>query len=259
MAKSSLLPRCVGLPPWLSLDFGAVHLVALAGLAPPASRPDYPRQPPKFFIHQLGTWHQDSTPRHLTFGVGKGEIEPFAASDPRRSSQVKGKMASQELPPLPSLPPTREANLEEWQPTRQIQSPFFRLPPELRQMILHAAFGDRTIHMDLRFRPPLFAPQTGDKGGPDPVHGGFPPLVDSHEGAIPSLVWHPRADAVMAWRWYSCLCHRNPPEARGTPLWQQPCLDRCLYGQGSCSSFPGEFPAKCMVGVMGFLLSCKRA
>jgi hypothetical protein len=116
-------------------------------------------------------------------------------------------------------------------------------------MILCAAFGDRTVHMDLRLRQGL-VPQWPSS------HGGHAPLIDSQTGR--SLThFHdamPEDAKKVAWRWYGCVCHRNGP---GSLL--RPCHDMCLQGFAFCHQHPGNMPDKCMVGAMGYLLSCKRA
>ncbi|KFA81105.1 hypothetical protein S40288_01011, partial [Stachybotrys chartarum IBT 40288] len=67
----------------------------------------------------------------------------------------------------------------------QAQSPFFRLPVELRRQILIAAFGGRTLHMDLRFDRPLLkgkVPKSQDR------HAGI--ITYRHEGnSGPKKVW----------------------------------------------------------------------
>jgi hypothetical protein len=121
---------------------------------------------------------------------------------------------------------------------------------ELRQQILREAFGDRTIHVDLRFRPPLHA--LGNNFTTSPGH---PPLARLPE--IPPSP--PSADG--AWRWFSCLCRRDPPPHSPNYNLLGPPDDGCLSGGGSsyCSLWPGTEPSKCRIGAIGFLLTCRQA
>lgn len=73
------------------------------------------------------------------------------------------------------------------------------------------------------------------------------------------------------WRWFSCVCHRLPPDAPRLPLGRRrhylrtrnnigdPDTDLCLHGFGQCDKWPGDCPAKCLIGIMGWMLSCKQA
>ncbi|SPO06989.1 uncharacterized protein DNG_09683 [Cephalotrichum gorgonifer] len=168
--------------------------------------------------------------------------------------------------PVQSLLKRREAAKEPYLPaphaplltprssSRQEQSPFFRLPLDLRYLILRDAFGGRTIHVDFRFRPPLYTSDTG--GGLKAYHGGYPPLV-----TVDTRLDRPtKPHGAGAWRWYSCVCHRNvPPGMRGSAFEFSASWDKCLSGAGfHCHSWPGTLPNKCMLGMMGFLLTCKQ-
>lgn len=156
------------------------------------------------------------------------------------------------VPPLPSLPAWREIETASSASPTQPDAALFQLPPELRHRILLEAFGDGTVHMDLRFRPPLHTFQTS--GGREPSHGGYPPLLTGW-GTRPPQEPEPRS-SECAWRWYSCRCHRNQPGYDSPP-----CRDGCLSGEAHCPGrpFTGFVPDKCFLGVVGFLLSCKQA
>lgn len=141
---------------------------------------------------------------------------------------------------------------------------FQRIPFEIRRQILVLAFGEQTVHMDLQFRYPL----------------------DLAEKKLTWLRLHARIDYSRSrrgtdgylqrtegerqeWRWFSCVCHRFPPNAtqlshgrrRNYPwlFFRDPDDDRCLEGCGTCEEWPGEWPVKCQIGIMGWLLSCKQA
>lgn len=155
------------------------------------------------------------------------------------------------FPGLPSLPAPPTAGAAPLEPAQQLQSPLFRLAPEIRDFILRAAFGDGTIHIDLRLGYPRRMRDLRRRVN-KPVHGGYPPLANPHDTGVPLPERRP-ADRVVGWRWYSCVCHRSPRDP--------PARDRCLRGVADCASWPGPaaVPDKCMVGAMGLLVSCKRA
>ena len=116
------------------------------------------------------------------------------------------------------------------------QSPFFQvLPLEIRLKIFTAAFGDQTIHMDLRYDWP-------DLRGND--HAGL-----KYSG----WVFRDTDNEKRDWRWWSSVCHRH---------WlMDGCYDDCRSGGGRtmCHAWAGEMPEKCLIGVMGCLLSCRQA
>lgn len=127
------------------------------------------------------------------------------------------------------------------------KSSFFqRLPFEIRHKILTEAFGDMTVHMDLRYdRPPV--PSRGPKFSHAGVHapGGRPKLDKSKP---------------KQWRWWSSVCHRSAPIPLGESWSTKPFEDGCRWGEGYwCESWPGETQHKCFIGAMGWLLSCRQA
>lgn len=150
------------------------------------------------------------------------------------------------LPGLPILPSKRQHLLTPSPSHTDLNckdssaSPFFsRLPPELRHRIYLDAFGNRTLHMDLRFDHPWVA---------GPCHAGTNNLGAGEPG-------HAVTSIPPAWIWWSSVCHRHP----GIP--ERCSEDHCRSG-GSytrCDLFPGEGPGKCFVGVMGWLLACRQA
>ncbi|KEY70802.1 hypothetical protein S7711_10214 [Stachybotrys chartarum IBT 7711] len=73
----------------------------------------------------------------------------------------------------------------------QAQSPFFRLPVELRRQILIAAFGGRTLHMDLRFDRPLLK--------------GKVPEYDNGHARIISYRHKGNSEQRKVWEWTGCL------------------------------------------------------
>ncbi len=128
------------------------------------------------------------------------------------------------------------------QPTMAATSAFFQtLPPELRRWIYIYAFGGRIIHMDLRYNDPKIrgrhqARINGDSSCPqDPI-------------------------AKPGWVWWSSVCYRRP----GKNAWRDTCWTES-YGNARvlrpslCLLRPGTGHDKCFLGVMGWLLTCRRA
>ncbi|KAK1832540.1 hypothetical protein QBC39DRAFT_381371 [Podospora conica] len=142
------------------------------------------------------------------------------------------------------------------------------LPLEIRLQILTAAFGNRTIHVELNMRSPphrhwIFSP--------------FPKLVHSrpaheHGGAAPPLVDYSSDDdrRRRCWVW-SSVCHDVEPVG---DKWDEPgsdrrpaalrsgMEDRCLHGEATkCQSWKRKGARGCedTIGAMGWLLSCREA
>lgn len=115
------------------------------------------------------------------------------------------------------------------------KSAFFqRLPLELRRQIQVAAFGGRTVHMDLQFDYPEL---------PGTAHAGLRYESMNHRDCT----------APLGWRWWSSVCHRNPM----LEGWEDQC--RTARNNATCFLWPGEIPWKCLLGVMGWLLTCRQA
>ncbi|KAL2019270.1 hypothetical protein VTK56DRAFT_9814 [Thermocarpiscus australiensis] len=187
----------------------------------------------------------------------------------RRSSQdERGKddkpIEVSEPPPLPFLPAQRPRPLT---PTASLEclvalGTFANLPPELRRRVLVAAFGERTLHLDLRLAHPRLSQN---------LRPAIPVETAKHEhcrGAAP-LSWYycPDQTAPKTWRWWSCVCHRLVPPghkferlslARGVAPYRCPHHDSCIRGYALCCHMwsPND---KCTVGVMGWLLACRQA
>ena len=110
---------------------------------------------------------------------------------------------------------------------------FQRLPWELRRQIQMDAFGGRTVHMDLQYTYPNLRGSS---------HAG----LDNHYGRL----WD--RTGSLNWRWWSSVCHRHPIQGG----WE----DHCRSAGGVyCLLWAGEMPAKCLLGVMGWLLTCRQA
>jgi hypothetical protein len=111
---------------------------------------------------------------------------------------------------------------------------FQRLPFELRREIYLLAFGNRSVHMDLEYG---YAEPAGKGHARRDRDGKY-----AQDRTVPP-----------EWRWSSSVCHRNPLE----DAW----VDQCRTGDNAavCYLFPGEWPDKCFLGVMGWLLTCRQA
>ena len=147
------------------------------------------------------------------------------------------------LPVLPELRPrdlTPASSHESLLPNYNTQNAFFKkLPLELRQYVYKAAFGGRTVHIELRFDHPARADPTHAH---DYVHAGLDPDNRRDRSISP------------AWIWWSCVCHRNPA--------LEACADRCRSGSTpntACFLYPWVMPGKCFIGAMGWLLTCRQA
>lgn len=156
-------------------------------------------------------------------------------------------------PPPPLLSPRRRPITPSDSPPShaQDQCPFFsRLPPEIRRVIMLYAFGNRTLHMNLSLDHPTLETAKVSRTG-RAAHGGF--------------TWKKDHSAPRQWLWRSSVCHRNPPWTPPQHLWWRvfwlrPDADRCTEGDGfACNSWLGEWPVKCQVGALGWLLSCRKA
>jgi hypothetical protein len=156
-----------------------------------------------------------------------------------------------------------------WNATAAPTGPFFSLlPAEVRRRILIYAFGDKTLHMDLRLRQSIRPPT----GACDFYWARLPythgPITWNHAGILtPSKTATESQEAKKRWRWYSCVCHRFPargPDAlpmgrrRNYPWiqYREPEDDLCLRGGGCCDQWPVD---SCKLGIMGWLLSCRQS
>ncbi|KYK53974.1 hypothetical protein DCS_05923 [Drechmeria coniospora] len=142
---------------------------------------------------------------------------------------------------------------------------FARIPAEIRQQIVHMAFGEQILHMDLSFRysSPTLDGSSAEMG------------VKTHAGLLGPLGCKSDLKTLVGnrekkcWIWYGCVCHRFSPNATPLSLGRRsnrpvrprcdPDADKCLFGWAKCDEWPGEWPVKCRIGIMGWLLTCKLA
>lgn len=126
---------------------------------------------------------------------------------------------------------------------------FFELPANIREKIITAAFGDGGLHLVLEYRQ---AYQRNPQS-----HAGFWP-GQSASGPSSDGEWD--TSSIKTWKWRSCVCHRERPTRKWSAMHIS--LDGCLQGEPmSCAYWQiGEpMPGKCLVGVMGWLLSCRQS
>ncbi|KAK2594980.1 hypothetical protein QQS21_007287 [Conoideocrella luteorostrata] len=127
--------------------------------------------------------------------------------------------------------------------------PFYKLPPAVRRRIITTAFGDRGLHLILEYCQ-------AHKRNPH-SHAGFWP-GQSARGPFSDVEWD--KSSATTWRWRSCVCHREPPARKWSALHIS--LDGCLQGEPtSCAHWQTDdtMPLKCLIGVMGWLLSCRQS
>ncbi|OIW22891.1 hypothetical protein CONLIGDRAFT_674636 [Coniochaeta ligniaria NRRL 30616] len=177
-------------------------------------------------------------------------------------------------PEIPYLPPNYRVPLTAQPSTAPSISAtvnsalFTRLPPEARQQILVAAFGGRTLHMNLRLGPPLLPFSERPPIPPSALqympHGGI--SAELEHGQWPEEVLHAARRARVAvpgtkpvWQWWGCECHRNlPPGDERVVI--APWQDRCVRGEAKwCNLYPGDAPGKCLIGCLGWLMTCRQA
>lgn len=196
-----------------------------------------------------------------------------AISHPSLGQHERQGDVQDELPSPPFLPAARAHELENFPNLDQdvdatATSSFFQqLPPDIRRLILIEAFGDRIVHVDLQLLK-----NAGSLEAYDHFHGHVP-----DHGLQSWVKWTPFSSSAALpspqWRWYGCVCHREPERLvrRHTitnkslsPPWFDSCLrtkdtqDTAKSGR-VCREWSGEEPLKCRVGAMGWLRTCRQA
>lgn len=163
--------------------------------------------------------------------------------------------------PLPKLRPNGRVNLtpspsQECVALQRADSSFFRLPYDIRRMILVEAFGNSPLHMDLFFIYPI-VPLEERKRDPD--------LAKRHaylDWTSTTFAHKPNDWTARRWRWQSTVCHRGNGHRFGY-IHSGPWDDNCRWGVALCNYRPerSEYSglSDCFIGVMGWLLSCRQA
>lgn len=142
-------------------------------------------------------------------------------------------------------------------------SPLFqKLPAEIRIQILTAAFGERTLHMDVLPGYPPWRRRPVARDRAVPGHAGL--FVEPGRAGDGKLFPVLDTTARQGWHWHGSICHRNPPgiDADNSGHSVQPCQDQCRLGitpDDACKLWPGTGPDKCRVGALGWLQSCRQA
>lgn len=197
----------------------------------------------------------------------KSKLKSWVSKKLHNDRKLSGHPPEEKFEGLPLLPIPRASVLTPTPSTeclvleQESAGLFFRgFPRELRWQILTLAFGSRAVHMDLSFVHPVAGWEPGDY--PVKNHAG---LLATTDGTFPPpLKWD--TSEPKSWKWWGCVCHRPPPEhvktysdrLRGVDL--GPAADYCRFGAPhSCEDWPGDYPLKCKIGAMGWLLSCRQA
>ncbi|KAF4334531.1 hypothetical protein FBEOM_11638 [Fusarium beomiforme] len=160
-----------------------------------------------------------------------------------------------DIPEPPTLPDPRPSiltpstSVEALSQSQHTAPLFQKLPPEIRREILIAAFGDRTVHMDLTY--------------------DHPSMPGNRKGHTSSQVWWLGVDKTRpkSWYWRGCTCHRVPPPWQYT-LSQKRYSISAVAGDGCCVGLAqncwvwtenGKHRHLCWIGAMGWLLACRQA
>lgn len=130
------------------------------------------------------------------------------------------------------------------------KSLLLQLPAEIRNLILVAAFGHRTIHADLDI---VSLPDRRAHTPPaTELAGDAPPQLDLIDLASPAIQWQP----------CSHLCHREcfPRHSMSPAPVFVVDRDKCssVCGSDDCAH-PDASRASCHVGALGWLLTCRQA
>lgn len=146
-------------------------------------------------------------------------------------------------------------------PHATVESAFFqKLPSELRRRVLIAAFGARTVHMNLALEtlpPKRERPQA---------------VLEAHRRGQHRHAATPRrfnGDDTLPqeWKWRSSVCHSGCFDHRYWTMEEAPRgpaplerEDDCLAGDASCDFFTDIPPPEgCFIGVLGWLFTCRQA
>ncbi|EEP75627.1 predicted protein [Uncinocarpus reesii 1704] len=124
---------------------------------------------------------------------------------------------------------SRTAEISDPVPKAVANSPLFKLPPELRNLIYEFAFGGRILHLELQPKFICMYPVGMSLGYKSQYH-----CDDSTEREF--------------WHWWSSVCRRHPVK--------DPWMDHCRRNWAESLLFPS---GKCPLGIMGFMLTSRQA
>lgn len=135
---------------------------------------------------------------------------------------------------------------------------FTVLPPEIRNMILTAAFGGRTIHIQQYYPVKPQAKTQGSRSGR--TRGGARQWLGGLFAKSKSMGKRGQGLSAGDGRlWYACVCDRD---RRITEIKNSPADDNCLL-EFEDSLWDGthrpDVPADLAIGAMGWLLTCRQA
>ncbi|EGX88586.1 hypothetical protein CCM_08631 [Cordyceps militaris CM01] len=169
---------------------------------------------------------------------------------PRDDTQQQ--QADHALPPLPPCPVSAVTSSPA--PGATAHSPLFqRLPAEIRERILVAAFGDQLVHMHLSLERPLRHRRARRGGESSSTWAG-------HAGHLGQAAFDPAAPPF--WRWRSTRCHSSCFDhgswRRRAPRRSDAFRDRDPCVSGESCGHPGA-PGTCVLGATGWLGTCRRA
>ncbi|TQW01262.1 hypothetical protein IF1G_01193 [Cordyceps javanica] len=168
------------------------------------------------------------------------------------SEDARRKAAIHTVPPLPPSPPASAVIAAPALSATACSALFQRLPGEVRQRILVAAFGDRLLHVHLSLeRPVLHTYRKSSKSSKSREgHAGHPARYTFDDAARPF------------WRWRSSCCHSHCFHHESW-RWREPRQsdqfrekDCCVSGEGC--GHPGA-PETCFIGAAGWLRTCRQA
>ena len=156
-----------------------------------------------------------------------------------RKNDKEAQEPTSRQPDVPALPSQRKHILTQNSSYQNHPKPnnvfFTRFPREVRDQIYIAAFGNRTLHIDLQWKQPDL-----------PDHSDSKYLVHACVADVGRDL-----SARHEWAWWSSVCHRH--------LIAEPWNDKCQSGSSRelCNHFySGD---DCFLGVMGWLMSCRQA
>jgi hypothetical protein len=147
---------------------------------------------------------------------------------------IRGKLVKRREKQLPLLPPQRPRDITPSPSHISLLPPmvtanfsfFEKFPFEIRRQILIEAFGNRTVHMDLRFDHPMqpWKQKHRQKGH---THCDINFKYDKFEQRREQRLDRSKP---KQWLWWSSVCHRRPPGPPGRTILQEPHDDGCLQG-----------------------------
>ena len=138
------------------------------------------------------------------------------------------------------------------------------LPFEIRRKILCEAFGNETVHMELDYDHPMIPLEL-----PTEKHGARNSILCRDTSRRSQRLFTGPKNRLRTndrqakkWQWWSCVCHQRTTVFSGVTMFteEEPWMDGCKLGINEwCRTCPGNAPAKCQIGIMGWLLSCRQA